>query len=61
MSRTIHRPAALSRDGYDRIREPRPEPRRTGTRAAVVAAEISADRDRIASGVRRPFISSREA
>lgn len=54
MSRTTNR---LGRDGYDRVREPKPEPRRTSTREAVIRAEISADRDRVTPGVRKPYLS----
>ena len=57
MSRTIHRPARLANDGYDRVREPKPEPRRTGTRDAAIRAEISADTDRVTPGVRKPYLS----
>lgn len=37
MSRTMRKPQYIPR-GKTAIREPRPAPRRTGTRAAVVAA-----------------------
>lgn len=54
MSRTTNR---IARDGYDRVREPKPEPRRTGTREAAIRAEVSTETDRVSPGVRKPYLS----
>lgn len=56
MSKTVHTNARRAGDGYVKIREPRPMPRRTRTRGAAMLAELAADTDRVTPGVRRPFI-----
>jgi hypothetical protein len=42
MAKTLHRPARIERDGFAIRREPRRPQRRTGTRRAVIAAELRA-------------------
>jgi len=44
MAKTIHRNAARERDGFIRTREPKRSARRTGTRRAIIAAELATDR-----------------
>lgn len=52
MSRTMHTSDRRTDDGYVRIREPRPTPRRQGTRVAVVRTELSRDMPAVRAALR---------
>jgi hypothetical protein len=57
MSKTVHTIAQRSSDGYVKIREPRPAPRRQSTRDAILRAASADETDRVAPGVRKPYLS----
>jgi hypothetical protein len=52
MAKTIHRNAARERDGFIRTREPKRSARRTGTRRAIIAAELATDRPAVRAALK---------
>lgn len=52
MSRTVTRNDRQARDGFIVYREPKPEPRRRGTRDAIIRAELATDRPAVRAALK---------